>query len=84
MGGVLAVLLEGLEDSTHSKVPLESMLSLSSLVPVLCEDTVSRIQLPLALRLKPFFEKVTSRRALFASSLDNNIDQYVVHRRKLG
>lgn len=57
MSSVLASLLEGLEDSTYSKVSLESMLSLSSLVPALSEDTVARIQLPLALRLKPFFEK---------------------------
>lgn len=57
MSSVLASLLEGLEDSTYSRVSLEAMLSLSTLIPSLNSDTLARIQLPLANRLKPFFEK---------------------------
>ncbi|KAK9509950.1 hypothetical protein O3M35_004832 [Rhynocoris fuscipes] len=57
---VLAALMQGLDDTDgtlHTRIPLEAMQSLSTLIPVLDSSTLNRIQVPVALRVKPFFEK---------------------------
>ncbi|XP_073987076.1 maestro heat like repeat family protein c11.1 isoform X1 [Rhodnius prolixus] len=57
---VLAALMQGLDDtdgSLHTRIPMEAMQSLSTLIPVVEPATLNRIQVAIALRVKPFFEK---------------------------
>lgn len=61
---VLAALMQGLDDtdgSLHTRIPMEAMQSLSTLIPVVEPATLNRIQVAIALRVKPFFEKVRKK-----------------------
>jgi len=57
---VLKALMEGLNDSEgsiYSRIPLEAMKSLSTLIPVMDTNTLLNIQVAVALSIKPYFEK---------------------------
>ncbi|KAL1124144.1 hypothetical protein AAG570_001914, partial [Ranatra chinensis] len=57
---VLTALMQGVDDtegSVHTRIPVEAIRSLSTLLPCLNVETLVRIQNPVALRVKPFFEK---------------------------
>ncbi|XP_014251764.1 maestro heat-like repeat-containing protein family member 1 isoform X2 [Cimex lectularius] len=57
---VLSALMQGVDDidgSVHIRIPLEAIQSLSKLIPVLDSSALIKIQVPVAIRIKPFFEK---------------------------
>ncbi|XP_075211694.1 maestro heat like repeat family protein c11.1 isoform X2 [Lycorma delicatula] len=60
---VLAALMEGLDDqdtSSHSEIALQAMTGLSQVLPTVEKNHVQNIQVAIALRIKPYFEKELS------------------------
>lgn len=58
---VLEALIQGLDDhdaECHGEVALQAMLGLSQVLPTVQEAHIRDIQVAIALRVKPFFEKV--------------------------
>lgn len=59
---VLDALMQGLDDhdaSSHSDIALQAMIGLSQVLPTIQQSYIRDIQVAVALRVKPFFEKVS-------------------------
>jgi hypothetical protein len=64
---VLEALVQGLDDhdaECHGEVALQAMAGLSQVLPTVRPEHVRDIQVAVALRVKPFFEKVAVARLL--------------------
>lgn len=54
--------MQGLDDhdaASHSEIALQAMLGLSQVLPNIDQSHIKDIQVAIALRVKPFFEKAS-------------------------